>query len=836
MIIAKLYDLVKVITNTVGTGTITLGSADPGYLDFTQAGVQDGDVVSYGIEDGDNTEVGRGTYSSSGGTLARTTVLKSTNSDNPIALSGNAFVYITALAEDINTKDWSQLTDIPNTISGYGITDAYSKSGGLISGNVTISGISNSGTAALSVLPSTFTDPATAIYNIDSELTVVSNTTSVPGLQASFVGKITAYATAGKNIALAGGYFEGILGSSHAGASAFFVGLQVNTTVQAGAAGTVNEYDGIVVTSAIAGAGTVAITTSTLLKINPYPSLNGTSLTNLYGIFIGNISGAATINYSIRTNTGMVFLGDSVGIKLAPISDTAINVLQNKTDPTASQIGMQVESRALATTGANSQLVYAFYSLTRVSSATTQNVTGDIHSGHSQIQVDSTTASVSVSRIVGQWVGTYVSASAQATATSAHGLEVTLSNLSTAGGKITTGAMIYLNAPVTTGAITNLYGIYIENISGAATANYAIYTGSGNHSYGGSLTVASAAGATWNGIEYRAATATVSGSTNISAAAGFNYTIINAPTISAASALTITNAATLKITGAPIAGGAGPATITNAYALWIASGNTYLAGSLGVGVAPSPSIQMLVRTVPTDPASEIDVIYGQMQLTTSSGVDSQIHTSLFGSSVVLAASTQNVTGSIRGVQGSASVSSTNTITVSNVWGIYTTVYLNSNAAASVTNMYGAYVDGGNNSAVSGATVTSYRGVFVNTPLFAGNMTTVSGVYIAPMGNAKATNVYGVYIGDQANGGTLNYAIYTNLGLVHFGDNVDLASGKVYKINTTQVVAARVTGYGAMTGTGNKATVYDTSSITLVQLATRVKQLQDDLTTHGLIGS
>ena len=52
---------------------------------------------------------------------------------------------------------------------------------------------------------------------------------------------------------------------------------------------------------------------------------------------------------------------------------------------------------------------------------------------------------------------------------------------------------------------------------------------------------------------------------------------------------------------------------------------------------------------------------------------------------------------------------------------------------------------------------------------------------------------------------------------------------------TQVLGARITGYSAMTGTPNKATVYDTSTVTLPQLAGRVAQLQADMTTHGMIG-
>lgn len=102
---AKLYNLARMSTATTGTGTITLGSAVSGYLTFALAGVANGEVVSYGIKDGSNSEVGTGTYTSSGTTLTRT-VTKSTNSDAAISLSGTAEVFITARKEDIfNTAD-----------------------------------------------------------------------------------------------------------------------------------------------------------------------------------------------------------------------------------------------------------------------------------------------------------------------------------------------------------------------------------------------------------------------------------------------------------------------------------------------------------------------------------------------------------------------------------------------------------------------------------------------------------------------------------------------------------------------------------------------------------
>lgn len=95
----KLYNLARMTTATTGTGTITLGVASSGFLTFAATGVANGDAVFYGIKDGSNSEVGYGTYTSSGTTLTRN-VVKSTNSNAAIALSGAAEVYITAAASD----------------------------------------------------------------------------------------------------------------------------------------------------------------------------------------------------------------------------------------------------------------------------------------------------------------------------------------------------------------------------------------------------------------------------------------------------------------------------------------------------------------------------------------------------------------------------------------------------------------------------------------------------------------------------------------------------------------------------------------------------------------
>jgi hypothetical protein len=91
----------KMSTATTGTGTITLGSAVDGYQAFSAAGISNGDTVRYTIEDGDNWEIGTGTYTASGTTLTRS-VTESSNSGLAINLSGEASVFLTLAAQDLS--------------------------------------------------------------------------------------------------------------------------------------------------------------------------------------------------------------------------------------------------------------------------------------------------------------------------------------------------------------------------------------------------------------------------------------------------------------------------------------------------------------------------------------------------------------------------------------------------------------------------------------------------------------------------------------------------------------------------------------------------------------
>lgn len=91
-----LKDRVKESTTTTGTGTVTLAGAAVGFQSFSVIG--NGNQTYYTIA-GPGTsewEVGIGTYTASGTTLSRTTVLASSNSGSLVNFSaGSKDVFVT---------------------------------------------------------------------------------------------------------------------------------------------------------------------------------------------------------------------------------------------------------------------------------------------------------------------------------------------------------------------------------------------------------------------------------------------------------------------------------------------------------------------------------------------------------------------------------------------------------------------------------------------------------------------------------------------------------------------------------------------------------------------
>ena len=101
-----LRDRVKETTTTTGTATYTLAGAITGFESFGSVG--DSNTTYYGCSDGTDFEVGIGTYTASGTTLARTVILQSSNSDNAVNWgAGTKTIFCTLPAEKMSFLDAS---------------------------------------------------------------------------------------------------------------------------------------------------------------------------------------------------------------------------------------------------------------------------------------------------------------------------------------------------------------------------------------------------------------------------------------------------------------------------------------------------------------------------------------------------------------------------------------------------------------------------------------------------------------------------------------------------------------------------------------------------------
>ena len=125
------YDRVQETTTTTGTGSVTLLGAVTGYQTF--AAVGNGNQTYYCIADqgGANWEVGIGTYSTTGPTLARTTVLSSSNSGSLVTFgAGTKTVFITYPSEvSVYSSNSPSTTGYVLTAQGAGVPPVWASAG-----------------------------------------------------------------------------------------------------------------------------------------------------------------------------------------------------------------------------------------------------------------------------------------------------------------------------------------------------------------------------------------------------------------------------------------------------------------------------------------------------------------------------------------------------------------------------------------------------------------------------------------------------------------------------------------------------------------------------------
>ena len=262
-----LQDRVQETTTTAGTGTITLAGAVTGYQAFTAVG--NGNTTYYCIAGSGTTEweVGIGTYTLSGTTLSRTTVLASSNGGSLVTFSvGTKSVFVTYPAEksvNLDAAGNASALGTPVSFVGTNITGtatSFTASNVTTNANLT-GGVTSVGNAATVVTNANLTGGVTSVGNA---ATVITN--------ANLTGGVTSVGNAATVVTNAN-----LTGGVTSVGNAATVITNANLTGEATSVGnaatlTNSAVIGKVITGYTSGAGTVAATDTLLQAIQ---KLNG---------------------------------------------------------------------------------------------------------------------------------------------------------------------------------------------------------------------------------------------------------------------------------------------------------------------------------------------------------------------------------------------------------------------------------------------------------------------------------------------------------------------------------------------------------------------------------
>jgi hypothetical protein len=274
-----LSDRVQETSTSTGTGTITLAGAVTGYQSFAVVGNTNTTYYTIADQSGSNWEVGIGTYYTGNVSLARTTILASSNANAVVNFgAGTKSVFVTYPAEKAVYLDANNVTTITNFASANVLI-----TGGTISG-ITIPAANVSGLGTMA------TQNANAI-------TVTGGTISGTGITS---GNVTITGGTINNVSLTNVTYGGLGTMSTQNATTVVItGGTINSVAFTG--GTLNN---MTIGATTANTGSFTTVTANLATFSGNATSTAFNTVNIVEpTTVSGTGAASTINFDVNTQS-----------------------------------------------------------------------------------------------------------------------------------------------------------------------------------------------------------------------------------------------------------------------------------------------------------------------------------------------------------------------------------------------------------------------------------------------------------------------------------------------------------------------------------------------------
>jgi hypothetical protein len=304
-------DRIQETTVTQGTGTVLLDGAVIGYQTFAVIGNLNTTYYTIADQAGANWEVGVGTYYLANSSLARTTILSSSNSNAAVSFGvGTKAVFVTYPAEQAILADPSNITTITNFVSSNVLITGGTISGANFTGLGTMS-TQNANAVVITGGTINNVSLSNVTYGgLGTMSTQNANNISVTG------GTIATTNVSTSNLIATGGTINNVIVGGTTAANGSFTNVTISNQLIAnassGANGQVLVSGGANVSpywaNASSGGGSTGIGNSSILALNVNITANATINAGVNGFSVGPVNTANGVTVTISSGQRWVII------------------------------------------------------------------------------------------------------------------------------------------------------------------------------------------------------------------------------------------------------------------------------------------------------------------------------------------------------------------------------------------------------------------------------------------------------------------------------------------------------------------------------------------------